>query len=66
MTDTADSGLCILKKEELGAEVICLLKVYSTYYVRKVTGKEGIVDNLLKTEDLKEAETFFEDYIAQG
>lgn len=55
--------MSILKETEVGSRVVCLLKIYDTYFVRILTGKEGIVENLFKGTDLKEAEKFFEEQI---
>lgn len=60
---TRDGSLSILEESLKGADVVCLLKVYNTYFVRKITGKEGVVENLYKTEEVKEAQTFFKNYI---
>lgn len=56
--------MCVLKEHEKNAKVVCLLKVYDMYFVRIITGKEGVVENIFKSNDLKEAEDFFEKYIA--
>lgn len=63
MSSYSDS-MCILKQTEKNTRVVVLLKVYGTYFVRLMTGKEGIVENIFKGEDLKEAEEAFEKYIS--
>jgi len=56
-------SMCVLKQTEKSTRVVVLLKVYDTFFVRLMTGKEGVVENIFKGNDLKEAEEAFEKYI---
>lgn len=57
------TGFNILKECKVGTTVVCLLKIGGTFFVRVVTGVEGVVETVYKTGVLEEAENFLNDYI---
>jgi len=39
------------------------LRIGETFFARIITGKEGVVETIYKTNVLEDAENFFNDYI---
>ena len=53
----------VLRKDEVGSDVVCLLRINSKFFVRIVTGKEGAINEVYNGDNLEEAEKFFNEYI---
>lgn len=58
-----ETSFSVIKKDEIGSNIVCLLKINDKFFVRIATGKEGVTNEVYHGDNLEEAEKFFNEYI---